>query len=85
MKLTKITLRDFRAFPTGKDNYEFTLPNGENLLLYGENGSGKTSLYHALRAIFAPRAAPRISTTSTTPISATSSRRPTTIPPPTAM
>ena len=54
MKLTKLTLRDFRAFPAGKENYEFTLPNGENLLLYGENGSGKTSLYHALRAIFAP-------------------------------
>lgn len=48
-RVAKIALSDYRAFPAGQ-NYEFNLgPEGKNLLLFGENGSGKTSLFRALR------------------------------------
>lgn len=45
MKITKIELQNFRAF---YGNYQIDLGKGKNLLVYGENGSGKSSLYHAL-------------------------------------
>ena len=46
MKITKIEIKNFKAF-RGPD--EIILgQKGQNLLLYGENGSGKTSLYKAL-------------------------------------
>jgi len=49
MKLTQIQLRDFRAF-AGELN--LPLPDGCNLLLHGENGSGKSSLSCSLREFF---------------------------------
>ncbi len=49
MRLTQIQLRDFRAF-AGELN--LPLPDGCNLLLHGENGSGKSSLSLALREFF---------------------------------
>lgn len=51
MKITKVSLKDFRGFP-GSTDYIFDLNEGRNLLLYGENGSGKTSLFEALKGIF---------------------------------
>lgn len=51
MKITRIDIKNFRAFP-GPGVYTFDLPNGKNLLLYGENGSGKSSLFHALDQFF---------------------------------
>lgn len=51
MKITKIEIKHFRGFP-GPAVYTFDLPGGKNLLLYGENGSGKSSLYHALNQLF---------------------------------
>jgi len=49
-KITKITIKNYRAFYNQPDTEPYTIevPNGENLLIYGENGSGKSSLYHAL-------------------------------------
>lgn len=44
MKLKKIELQAFKAFP----NTEPFELNGKNMLLFGENGSGKSSLYWAL-------------------------------------
>jgi energy-coupling factor transporter ATP-binding protein EcfA2 len=47
MRITKIEIKDFRAFkgvPTALD-----LSPGKNLLVYGENGSGKSSLFLALK------------------------------------
>ena len=47
MRVTKIEIKDFRAFkgvPTVID-----LTPGKNLLAYGENGSGKSSLFTALK------------------------------------
>lgn len=45
-----------RVIRIGIDNYKayivprtLAMPNGENVLLYGENGSGKSSLYKAIR------------------------------------
>lgn len=44
MKITKITLLNYKFFYGDF----FIDVNGENLLLYGENGSGKSSLFKAL-------------------------------------
>jgi energy-coupling factor transporter ATP-binding protein EcfA2 len=49
MRLLGIHLRDFRAFP-GK--FDLSLKDGSNLLLHGENGSGKSSVALALREFF---------------------------------
>lgn len=51
MKITRISLRDFRGFP-GPDPTTFDIGQGSNLLLYGENGSGKSSLFEALKGVF---------------------------------
>ena len=46
--IDKLVISGFKAFPN-----EFQLEfNGRNLLLYGENGSGKSSIYYALHCIF---------------------------------
>ena len=51
MKITKIEIKNFKAFRG--EPYVFDLSQkGLNLLLYGENGSGKTSLYKALEYFF---------------------------------
>ena len=47
MRITKIEIKNFRAFPR---TYQIDLHKaGKNLLVYGENGSGKSSLYLALK------------------------------------
>ncbi len=45
MRITKIEIKNFRAFRGTLIN----LKKGENLLIHGENGSGKSSLYLALK------------------------------------
>ena len=47
VKITKIEIKNFKAF-RGPDVIDLG-EKGQNLLLYGENGSGKTSLYEALK------------------------------------
>ena len=49
MKITKLTLNNFRAFSR---EITFDLKEGKNFLLYGENGSGKSSLFHAIDQFF---------------------------------
>src|SRR5712692_449592 len=51
MRIAKIEIKDFRAFP-GPGTYTFDLDGGKNLLVYGENGSGKSSLFRALVEFF---------------------------------
>jgi energy-coupling factor transporter ATP-binding protein EcfA2 len=49
-RITAIEIENYRAF---YQQYEpIILPKGENLLLYGENGSGKSSLFKALSNYF---------------------------------
>ncbi len=50
VKITKIEIKNFKAF---YGTYQIDLHKaGKNLLIYGENGSGKTSLYKALELFF---------------------------------
>ncbi len=45
--ISKITIDGFKAFPN-----DFSLElKGKNLLMYGENGSGKSSIYYALHTL----------------------------------
>ena len=45
-RLTAIEIRNYRAY---RGTFRLELPKGENLLVYGENGAGKSSLFHTLR------------------------------------
>lgn len=58
LRIDSISLRDFRAFP-GPDETIIQLATehkrGTNLLLYGENGAGKSSLFEAFRGLLARR------------------------------
>ena len=49
--IDKIRIHNFKAFYTGLEPEEIIL-DGRNLLLYGENGSGKSSIYWALYTLF---------------------------------
>lgn len=44
-----LTVENFKAF---QEKLELNSPNNENVLIYGENGSGKTSLYEAFRLYY---------------------------------
>ena len=46
--INKIHITGFKAFPS---DFELEL-NGKHLLIYGENGSGKSSIYYALHCLF---------------------------------
>ena len=46
MRITEIKIKNFRAF---RETCSIDLKKGKNLLIYGENGSGKSSLYLALK------------------------------------
>ena len=46
--INRIHICGFKAFP---NDFELQL-EGKNLLMYGENGSGKSSIYYALHCIF---------------------------------
>ncbi|SEW53497.1 AAA family ATPase [Chitinophaga arvensicola] len=56
MKIKTILVSNYRAFlnhnDEEKERYQIDLPLGENLLIYGENGSGKSSLYKGLKDLF---------------------------------
>lgn len=49
--ISTLELSDFRAFPALAP-FKYDL-QGRNLLIFGENGSGKSSIYRALRGLFA--------------------------------
>ena len=53
VRIQAISLTNFRAFP-GPAPARFELA-GKNLLLYGENGAGKSSLFHALSNFFSEK------------------------------
>jgi energy-coupling factor transporter ATP-binding protein EcfA2 len=45
-RLTGIEIKNYFAY---RGTFRLDLPGGENLLVYGENGAGKSSLFHTLR------------------------------------
>lgn len=45
-RLTGIEIKNYRAY---RGAFRLELPKGANLLIYGENGAGKSSLYETLR------------------------------------
>lgn len=48
-RITNIYIENFKAY---KDGIHISLPDGENMLLYGENGSGKSSLFSGIMYFF---------------------------------
>ena len=50
LRIKRLTLTDFRAFP-GPAPVFFDF-DSKNLLIYGENGAGKSSIFHALTGFF---------------------------------
>ncbi|GEC80152.1 hypothetical protein [Flavobacterium aquatile] len=50
-RIVSLAINNCRAYCSRYD--ALTLPNGENVLIYGENGSGKSSLYKAMNNYFA--------------------------------
>lgn len=53
VRIQAVSLTNFRAFP-GPAPARFELA-GKNLLIYGENGAGKSSLFHALSNFFSEK------------------------------
>lgn len=53
MKITRLRARRFRGFHA---DFILNLPQGQNLLLYGDNGSGKSSIACALKHFLADHA-----------------------------
>jgi energy-coupling factor transporter ATP-binding protein EcfA2 len=51
MKITKIEVSDFRGFP-GPAVYDFEFGQARSLFIWGENGSGKSSLFRAIQEFF---------------------------------
>lgn len=49
-RIQSLSIQNYRAFP-GVGNPDIVL-GGKNLLVYGENGSGKSSIFHALDDFF---------------------------------
>ena len=47
MRITGVEIANYRAFRG--DSFKLEFAEGENLLIYGENGSGKSSLYSSIR------------------------------------
>lgn len=47
--ITGITINNYRAFAKPE---AISIPKGQHLLIYGENGSGKSSIYNALKDFF---------------------------------
>lgn len=52
LRIKCLILTDFRAFPGPAPTTFYFGDGGNNLLVYGENGSGKSSIFHALREFF---------------------------------
>lgn len=51
IRIDSIEIRDFRGFPADSVS-PIRLQGKKNLLIYGENGSGKSTIFHALKHLF---------------------------------
>lgn len=54
MKINKVTFYNYKAFysATEDEKYEIKIPDEKHLLVYGENGSGKSSIFEGLKDLF---------------------------------
>jgi len=57
--ISEITLCNFRAFATPPEGFPIAIPKEGHLLVYGENGAGKSSLFLALKCFFEQCAKPK--------------------------
>lgn len=48
-KISEIEFLNYKAFYGSGENNKLKIPNGNNVLIYGENGSGKSSMYEGLK------------------------------------
>ncbi len=48
MRIKELQLQNFKFFTGNTESNTLRLPNGENVLVWGENGSGKSSIYWAI-------------------------------------
>ena len=57
MKINKLILKNFSSFE-GKNEFDFSVTNDKNIILIGgQNGAGKTSLFSAIKvALYGPLA-----------------------------
>lgn len=51
-RITGIEFVNYKAFYQSGDENKIVIPNGKNVLFYGENGSGKSSIYEGLKQFF---------------------------------
>ena len=51
-KITAIEFTNYKAFYQQGVQNKIAIPEGKNVLIYGENGSGKSSIYEGLRQFF---------------------------------
>lgn len=52
MKLHELHINNFKFFPKQKNDSPLLKIDGKNLLIYGENGSGKSTIFWALYTLF---------------------------------
>ena len=57
-RIVSLKINNCRAYCSSYD--ALTLPEGENVLIYGENGSGKSSLYKAMNNYFTKSNSPSL-------------------------
>lgn len=51
-RITQIEFVNYKAFYQSGEENKIVIPEGKNVLLYGENGSGKSSIYEGLKQFF---------------------------------
>lgn len=51
-RITQIEFVNYKAFYNSGEENIITIPDGKSVLLYGENGSGKSSIYEGLKQFF---------------------------------
>ena len=47
-RISAIEFVNYKAFYLSGDENKIVIPNGKSVLIYGENGSGKSSIYEGL-------------------------------------
>ncbi len=52
-RITAIEFVNYKAFYQSGDENKIVIPDGKNVLFYGENGSGKSSIYEGVKQFFA--------------------------------